>query len=956
MCSESVDQRLWGKSDGLDGHTRYPLICHLLDTGAIAGALWDRVLTDRARERLAKLVGVPVEVCRRLVCTWAGLHDLGKATPSFQALVADAHRELAGDAAYRGGFDAGEGKLRHDVAAQWVLPEVFDLWGYPKTRRVAGSAQHQIAQLLAGHHGCFYRPLELRQALNPLGWAPGLGGEGWSGQRLAHAAAVRRLMGGDGDELPGLVPAAAAVPLLGLVVVADWLASQEHVIKERLPGRGWRADDDGLSDHWRTAVSSAEGIVAKAGLGASSFRDVPFGEQFPFQPNELQASLAESLPGLVDGPGLLVVTAPTGDGKTEAGLHAASVMARAAGSSGVYFALPTMATADAMYLRVREFVEDNAEGERSLTLLHSMAWLSKEYAVPAVTAAGIQGSPVLSENGSSVAAGQWLRGAKRGLLAPVAVGTIDQALTGVLPVRYNVLRLLGLSNKVLVVDEAHAYGPWMQSLLVRLLEWLGAMGAPVVLLSATLAGRTASVLVEAYRRGCGYKKPSPVEPVYPGWFFVSAATGEVTPPLRVGSDRSRRLRLEPIPVIWDGGDTGSGTEPETDRRSTALAKALAPVATEGGCALVCCTTVAEAQQTYRFLRKKFPELAVRDGGLMLLHARYPAARRAHITQACEQAFGKPGDAEARGESARPRASILVATQVVEQSLDLDFDLVISDLAPLAQLLQRAGRCMRHDRSKLVFGAGGRPDWVGEDPRVVVLEPVSADGQVAAPASWGTVYFEGLLLRTSDLLRTDAQGGVDVPGDVQRLIDRVYADDLADRVEDAAHRERLRSLEAERQGAQMAEETLAQLTAIASPMGLFDLSRLSNDGGQLVDEALVTTRLGADSARVVCAFTQSDGTVSLDPERTVSLPQPQNRSLTGAEVRAVMLQSAPLPGRWLAGRTDAHEVPTSWRKWPVLAGLTVLPMRPGTGPDGQPQWSCRAGDRTIIFSDLGFASS
>ncbi|MEX2985740.1 CRISPR-associated helicase Cas3' [Streptomyces sp. C36] len=955
MCSESVDQRLWGKSDGLDGHTRYPLVCHLLDTGAIAGALWDRVLTDRARDRLAALVGVPVEVCRRLVCTWAGLHDLGKATPSFQALVTDAHRELAGDSVYRGGFDAMQGKLRHDVAAQWVLPEVFDLWGYPKEeRRIAASAQHQIAQLLAGHHGCFYRPLEQKHALNPLGWAPGLGGEGWSSQRLAHAAAVRRLMGRDSDELLGPVPAAAAVPLLGLIVVADWLASQEHVIKERLPGAGWRAGDDGLSEHWQTAVSSAEAIVAEVGLGACSFRDVPFSEQFPFQPNDLQASLAGSLQELVDGPGLLVVTAPTGDGKTEAGLHAASVMARAAGSSGVYFALPTMATADAMYLRVRDFVEGNAEGERFLTLLHSMAWLSKDYAVSAVTTTGVQGGSVLSENGTRVAAGQWLRGAKRGLLAPVSVGTIDQALTGVLPVRYNILRLLGLSNKVLVVDEAHAYGPWMQSLLVRLLEWLGAMGAPVVLLSATLAGRTASVLVEAYRRGCGYMKPSPVEPVYPGWFFVSATTGKVTPPLRVGSDRSRRLRLEPIPVIWDGDDAGSGTEPGTVRRLTALAQALAPVVSEGGCVLVCCTTVAEAQQTYRFLRERFPELAASDDGLLLLHSRYPAARRAQITQVCEEAFGKPGEAEARGESARPRASVLVATQVVEQSLDLDFDLVISDLAPLAQLLQRAGRCMRHDRSKLAFGAGGRPEWVGDDPRVVVLEPATVDGEVRAPASWGTVYFEDLLVRTSELLRSDAQGGVDVPGDVQRLVDRVYATDLADCMGDAAQRERLRILEAERQGTEMAEETLAQLTAIASPIKLFDLSRLSNEGGQLVDEALVTTRLGADSARVVCAFEQPDGTVSLDPEGTV--PLPQNGSLTGAEVRAVMLQSAPLPGRWLAGRTDAHEVPASWRKWPVLAGLTVLPMRPGPGPDGQPQWTCRVGDRTIIFSDQGFASS
>ncbi|MFF7731168.1 CRISPR-associated helicase Cas3' [Streptomyces sp. NPDC008001] len=953
MGLESVDQRLWGKAAGLGGQARYPLICHLLDTGAVAGALWDGVLTAQARERLAGLVGVPVEVCRRLLCTWAGLHHLGKITPCFQGLVSGARQELAGEAAYRGGFDASEGKLRHDAAAQWVLPEVLDLWGYPSGRRVTSSAQHQVAQLLAGHHGCFYRPLEPRHARDPLGWAPGLGGDGWGRQRLAHAAAVRRLVGEEGDVLPGPVPGAAAVPLLGLIVVADWLASQEHVVKAALPREGWRADESGLSGHWRSAVAGAGRVVAEAGLGVCSFRDARFSEQFPFPANALQASLIEGLPRLLTGgPGLLVVTAPTGDGKTEAGLHAASLLARASGASGVYFALPTMATADAMYVRVREFVEGNAEGERSLTLLHSMAWLSEEYATSA-GAGSARGSRVLSETGSSTAAGHWLRSAKRGLLAPLSVGTIDQALTGVLPVRYNVLRLLGLSNKVLVVDEAHAYGPWMQSLLVRLLEWLGAMGAPVVLLSATLAGRTASALVEAYRRGCGYPDPSSVEPAYPGWLFVSAASGEVSSPRQVSSDRSRRLRLELVAAAWEGAGAG-GLGAGVQGRGEALAEAVAPAVAGGGCVLVCCTTVAEAQQTYRFLQGRVPELAARDGGLLLLHARYPAAQRAEIARVCERAFGKPGGEESGG-SGRPVCSVLVATQVVEQSLDLDFDLVVSDLAPLAQLLQRAGRCMRHDRTGLAVGAGGRPGWVGEAPRLVVLESVGGDGRVEVPVSWGSVYDGSLLVRTSELLHEYAHEGVAVPGDVQVLVDRVYAEGFAEGLEDAAERERLRMLDAERQGAVMAEEVLAQLAAIASPEGLFDLSRLSNEGGRLVDEALVTTRLGADSARVVCAFVQPDGSESLDAGGRVAWPG-ADRSLSREEVRAVMLQSAPVPGRWLAGRSEVQDVPSAWGEWPVLAGLVVLRMRRGAGAVGESLWSCRVGDQVISFSDLGFAIS
>ncbi len=81
---------------------------------------------------------------------------------------------------------------------------------------------------------------------------------------------------------------------------------------------------------------------------------------------------------------------------------------------------------------------------------------------------------------------------QRPLLAQFAVGTIDQALMAVLPVRHNALRLLALSCKTFIVDEAHAYDPYMQVLLGRLLNWLGAYGVPVVLLSATLRRRSAT--------------------------------------------------------------------------------------------------------------------------------------------------------------------------------------------------------------------------------------------------------------------------------------------------------------------------------------------------------------------------------------------------------------------------------------------------------------------------------
>ncbi|MES4909195.1 MULTISPECIES: helicase-related protein [unclassified Streptomyces] len=563
------------------------------------------------------------------------------------------------------------------------------------------------------------------------------------------------------------------------------------------------------------------------------------------------------------------MTAPTGDGKTEAALHAASVLGRVSGVGGVFVALPTMATADAMLSRVEEFARVNVGGDRALVLLHSMAWLSRHGG----SDEGDRGA-VVADGVTSLEAGRWLSGGRRGLLAPLGVGTVDQVLTGVLPVRFNVLRLLGLANKVLVVDEAHAYGPWMHTLLVRLLEWLGALRVPVVLLSATLSGRVASSLVEAYRRGCGFREPVGVESCYPGWLFVDAASGEVSRPRAVGSDRPRTLRVVVEPVSWDVREP-AGARVVVGSRRAALVEYLTPVVERGGCVLVCCTTVDEAQRTFRFLRSAFPDLAGEEGGLRLLHARFPAWRREEITGECERAFGKPGGVGV----GRPVRSVLVATQVVEQSLDLDFDLVVSDLAPLAQLLQRAGRCLRHER-------GGRPGWVGADPRLVVLDPLG-EGGMEPPRSWGEVYDASLLIRTRQLLVERAGEGIAVPGDVQQVVDEVYAEDFGERLDQAAREELIRR-DVRRVAGEAAEKQLANLTAVPSPYAssLRDLSLLSGTG-ELVDEALVTTRLGADSERAVCVYEQPDGLLTLDPEGVRRLPGADRRRLSVEQVAEVM---------------------------------------------------------------------
>ncbi|MFI2116684.1 CRISPR-associated helicase Cas3' [Streptomyces rubiginosohelvolus] len=938
----ALDARLWGKESGLS--RPYPVICHLLDTSAVFQELWDVVLSHETKLAVAGALGLSVAEARTMVSFWAGLHDIGKITPPFQGQVPFLYKPVRDDPSYISAPGAeGEKGFRHEIASHWALYELFSNAGYPNGGRLLHkSVSHQVAQLLGGHHGVFGAVLTAKEAARACDYNPGLGQGGWTDQRQIHFAELRRAT--DAFAVPqGALPAGLAVVVSGLVVVADWLASQTSAIEARVPGPVWSGTAAEVDAHWQVAVKAAPEVVQAARLGRASFSARDFGAMFPFTPNSLQTDLVEHLPAMLEehGPGLVLVTAPTGDGKTEAALFAASLLGRAADARGLYFALPTMGTADAMFPRVAAFAARALSGERALMLLHSMAWLSSPGSANGTATSDdpADEGAISAGRETTVEADGWLRGAKRGLLAPLGVGTIDQALSAVLPLRYNALRLMGLSDKVFVVDEAHAYGPWMHQLLVRLLEWLGEMRAPVVLLSATLTGRTAGSLVDAYRRGAGYREPSHVVPRYPGWLFASGASGAAMPARGTESNRVRTLKVSHRPVAWDTSEPADAPVREDSRRA-ALREVLAPVATEGGTALVCCTTVTEAQQTYREVRAAFPELVASSGGLRLLHSRYPADVRAAITAQCETAYGKPGDGPV---SVRP-ASVLVATQLVEQSLDFDFDLVVSDLAPLAQLLQRAGRGRRHRRGLL-----GRPKWAAaeDEPALVVLDPLTSSEASEPPRSWGTVYDAGLLLRTSQMLQKYAPGGITVPDDVQQLVDEVYEAEFVDRLEGAAHEELMR-LDEERLASEAAERHLAMWTSICSPADIKgDLSKLSaREAG--VTQDLLTTRLGVDTGRVLCLYMQADGTSTLDPQGEAPLPAGGRCGLQAAELADVARRVAPVPGRWLRGDESGPTVPQAWGTHPSLRGLVLLHMSPAT--DGS--WACRHGRYTISISDLG----
>jgi CRISPR-associated endonuclease/helicase Cas3 len=327
-----------------------------------------------------------------------------------------------------------------------------------------------------------------------------------------------------------------------------------------------------------------------------------------------------------------------------------------------------------MFDRVDEFLSANA-GKKNLMLLHGKAALNKRFERLKYAARVYDDE----KRPSAVVAEEWFAANKKhGLLAPYGVGTIDQALLAVLQTKHVFVRLFGLAGKCVILDEVHAYDAYMTTLMERLLRWLAALDCPVVLLSATLPRDKRLKLLRAY---AGDDLPEAEDVSYPRLTSVAVGRPPEVRHLQADPDRARTIK----PGWMDEGN---------------LVETLRQALADGGCAAVIRNTVGLAQNTYLQLRDALKAHGI---DVELFHARFPFGRRREIEDAVLKRFGKNGGPAERNQR------VLVATQVVEQSLDLDFDVMISDVAPVDLVLQRAGRLHRHTR-------GQRPRGVNE-PRL-----------------------------------------------------------------------------------------------------------------------------------------------------------------------------------------------------------------------------------------------
>lgn len=684
--------------------TWLPLWIHGMDTMDTACCLVREWLSVSIKNRLCR--NMREEELLNLVAFLSLVHDIGKITPCFQRKITTQNDFLRANL------------NRHDLLFQ-EEKEGLPHGAAGEAMLISMGCNIRIAAVVGAHHG---KPTEsdgdyeIRAKYNvnhKIGDSKKNNRPVWKEIREQYLNFALETAGyASIDELP-TIDFEQQVLLTGLLIMADWLASNTDYFP--LIGSGdfpyrssqrsscaWEKID--LPDRWIPHMMEME---------PETFRQI-----FGFSPNEIQRA-AEEIASQMKEPGVMIIEAPMGVGKTEAALAAAEVLASHFGSSGLYFGLPTQATANGIFPRLEVWADGRTEGGRhSIRLAHRLAELNEAYARFLVKQSDV------SEEGLFVH--EWFSGRKKVLLSDFVIGTVDQLLMMVLRQKHVMLRHLGLSGKVVIIDECHAYDDYMNQYLDRALMWLASYGVPVILLSATLPSERRDALTKAYLSGreVPLKKPLKAYDEYP---LITYTDGNhcyqrpitlVTAPKKVQIFKIQDQDLEDI--------------------------LKAPV--ESGAAIgILCNTVRRAQEIYRRLKE-----GNINYDIMLCHAQFISEDRAEWEKLLMQQLGKASKSEDR------RNRIVIGTQVLEQSLDIDFDFMITELCPMDLLLQRIGRLHRHQRQ--------RPKGM-EIPQCHVMFPEESNKKASE-----TIYGKWLLMRTEEELPET----ICLPNDISPLVQRVYS--------------------------------------------------------------------------------------------------------------------------------------------------------------------------------------
>lgn len=865
---------LWAKS-GDDGSSGHSLLCHMLDVAAVAEVLLERE-PAASRRWAADALGLEEPNAPRWVAALVGLHDFGKAIPGFQVKWSDGLQSVAAH-----GLPFSQHSLRvhnHSAATAALLPE--------QLRAVAGIEHggwiHHVLQAISAHHGYNFLPREIADSF------PGREGAGWGQARARLFQAYWSVLAPVGKPAREELSQPVVQWLAGLTAVADWIGSNTdwfpkgerhedaaayfHEARAKavdaLRAIGWSCGG-GLED----AEGDAHTLVSRM-LGNKEARARPLQE------------VADQLLQEANDPSLLLVEAPMGEGKTELAFLAHVRLGRICGHRGLYVALPTQATGNAIFGRLVAFLRAFAHEEKvDVQLVHGGAALNEEV---------IRLRGVFGAGDDSVASSAWFSQRRRPLLSPNGAGTVDQALFATLNVKHHFVRLWGLANKLVVFDEVHAYDFYTLGLIEKLLRWLQALGCSVVIMSATLPASRRARLLRA-------------------WSLDQAAVPDLPyPRVFLGDKKGIRgcaFAARPVPPV--------ALRLVGEALEAIAAEALEALA-HGGCGAVIVNTVDRAQALYRLLSESAPA----DARLMLFHARFPAGQRTEIEQTVLGCFGPDGQ--------RPGRALLIATQVAEQSLDIDFDFMITDLAPVDLVLQRAGRLHRHVRDRPPAHATATLRVAGLDPAVL---------PDLAGTSWKFVYPPWLLGRTWAILSREQQ--LRLPEDIDRLVQAVYEDgdlpgDLDPQARDLIDGEWFGEWQAKQQTEQQFARNVAVDPGSEPQTAYADKCRGYEQGEEGIGLPNAT-RLGDDSISIVPVHRAGEGW-AIQPDAE---PFDSARSLPDAIAQALYRRQIRVSRKDLVQALQDAEAPQCFLTHPLLRHLKPLVLTEG---------ECRLGRLVVRLDD------
>lgn len=703
-------KRIAAKSDRSDPTLWLPFQMHALDTAGIIERLFYKWLPFSVQQYISVALALgfdadsreeqTVNYCRLL----ALLHDIGKLTPAFQSKLA---LRISGYNETLTGYGIDLSSLPdasaspHAIAGEAILlnagfPGAFcEIVGTHHGKH-SGSAEHQIADHSQNYFG--YR----KQNQNE--WS-----ELW--QEWIHYALAETQFTVESLPEPD-VP--CQMLLTGLLIMADWLASNTDYFPYISADCTAETDTRRLDSAWET--------IGFPDIWSPEIQhpyEKWFDSRFGFAPNPVQQNMMQTVS---ENPaaGIYILEAPMGIGKTEAALAAAEILADKLGLGGVFFGLPTQATANGIFSRILQWASKCDSDTHSIRLAHGMTELNEAYQ-------SVFHGTAADSGDASVIVHEWFEGRKQALLSDFVTATVDQFLLASLKQKHCMMRHLGLAGKAVIIDECHAYDAYMNVYLDRTLRWMGAYGVPVIILSATLPPQRREQLVRAYL-GISFNKELP---------YQTKSNPNAYPVLTWTSDKSVYQRA--VSADAEKKAVTVGRLPETD-----LVSELASRLQNGGCAAIIVNTVRYAQELSRCLSEQLSGFDV-----ICFHSRFLASDRAEIEQKLLARTGKKSDAAARNRL------IVVGTQVIEQSLDLDFDLMITELCPMDLLLQRSGRLHRHDRK--------RPEKL-RNPELLILEPQENHAMI----------YDAWILKQTELHLPDT---LVIPACIPGLVSAVY--DAAD---------------------------------------------------------------------------------------------------------------------------------------------------------------------------------